>query len=236
MTRQELGQSLNLIEELIPKENANRNGRGLRPSKIAIHNTNNPSRGADASAHSRYLIRNAGDSGHGPTSWHYTVDDKRVVKHLPLGERGMHAYASGNSISLGIEMCMNSDGDWEKTVDRTARLVAALCFDFGWTVAAVMQHHDFPRRNGTRKNCPSQIRSSGIAPDWDGFITLIDSYLSAVLNSEGFTGGFSASKEASAILQESRTNLTRSDLTRSAGDDSERDHGDIRIPDDLLSR
>lgn len=44
MTREELGQSLNLIEDIIPKGNRNRKGRRLSPTKIAIHNTGNKSK------------------------------------------------------------------------------------------------------------------------------------------------------------------------------------------------
>ena len=89
-----------------------------------------------------------------------------------------------------------------------------------------MQHHDFQRRNGTKKNCPSLIRSSDIAPDWNSFLTLIGNHLSGVLNSEGFAEGFSAPKESLSIIKES---LISSDIN------SDSDHGDIKIPVDLLS-
>jgi len=229
MTRQELGTSLNLEERLIPQGNANRSGRPLRPTKICVHNTDNSARGADAIAHSRHLIQNAGDSGNGPTSWHYTVDDTRVVKHLPLGEIGFHAYASGNSVSLGIEMCMNSDGNWSETVDRTARLVAVLCFDFGWGIGSTKQHHDFPRSNGTRKNCPSRIRSDFNGTDWNDFIALSKNYFDQMLSAEGFVHGFTISKEVRATENEVN-------FTVELNEELDIDHGDeIIIPDELLN-
>ena len=184
MNRAELGKSLNLQEILIPEDNENRSGRKLSPTQIAVHNTDNTSRGADALAHSKHLINNAGDSGYGPTSWHYTVDDTRVVKHLPLNERGIHAYASGNGVSIGIEMCMNSDGNWKQTVDRTTRLLAVLCHDFGWSISAISQHNHYPRANGTRKNCPSRIRSGYDGITWQDFIVLAEDYLDTILGSD----------------------------------------------------
>ena len=39
----------------------------------------NPSPGADAQAHSSYLM----EGGDGSTSWHYTVDDKQIYHHVP---------------------------------------------------------------------------------------------------------------------------------------------------------
>jgi len=230
MTREELGQSLNLIEELIPETNSNRTGRQLRPGKIAVHNTDNETRGADALAHSRYLIQREGNSGYGPTSWHYTVDDTRVVKHLPLGEQGYHAYASGNRVSLGIEMCMNVGSDWSGTVDRTARLIAVLCFDFGWNVSVVQQHHDFPRRSGSRKNCPSRIRNSSIEPDWEGFVSLVFKYFTGLLKSEGFVAGFA---DAKGFVETEKEGYLPTDLT---GDEQDDDHGIIFIPEELLSK
>ena len=227
MTRYELERLLNLEERLVPKGNRNRTGRAMRADRIAVHNTSNTSPGADALAHSRFLDKSEGDAGFGPTSWHFTVDDDRVIKHLPLGERGIHAYASGNGVTLGIEMCMNSDGLWAATVERTARLVAALCFDFGWSIAAVKQHHDFPRSNGTQKNCPVLLRGGEGGVTWDDFIALSEGYLDGLHASEGFSAGFAVSKQAA--------DPTGGAPVSGFVVEEDHDHADILIPDELLS-
>ena len=235
MTRYELGQSLGLQEDLIPEANLNRPGHQLLPKEIAIHNTDNTDPGADASAHARHLINNHGDSGYGPTSWHYTVDDSQIIKHLPLGEVGYHAYASGNAISVGIEICMNSDGVWESAVDRTARLVAALCFDFGWEISQIKQHNDYPRKDGSVKNCPSKMREEAGAT-WVNFISLAQDYLVQVLQEEGFQYGFetvkgvrSSSGDATTFASDGIDNVDNANM-------EDLDHGAIVIPKDLLSQ
>lgn len=124
-------------------------------------------------------------------------------------------------------MCMNSDGDWKETVNRTARLIAALCFDFGWTVESIMQHHDFPRSNGTKKDCPSKIRDSDEIPNWDGFVAIVAKCLSDVMDSEGFRSGYSISKEIAS------SDLEINDSSFLSEDDF--DHGEIIIPHELLS-
>ena len=59
MNRQELGQSLNLIEELIAAGRPNRPGSPIAPRFVTIHNTSNTGSKADARAHSRF-VRNTG--------------------------------------------------------------------------------------------------------------------------------------------------------------------------------
>ena len=46
-------------------------------------------------------------------SWHYTVDDIKVIKQLPINEKGWHA-GKGNSSSIGIEICMHEGIDQEQ--------------------------------------------------------------------------------------------------------------------------
>lgn len=126
MTRQELGASLNLEENILPAGRQNRPGILMVPRFITIHNTDNSNAGADARAHGRFLI----NTGHYMlkgnkhwVSWHYSVDDIRVVKHLPGNEKAFHAVA-GNGQSIGIEVCMNQGIDQAKAFLNAARLCA----------------------------------------------------------------------------------------------------------------
>lgn len=106
MRRGELGESLNLEVELIPEGRPNRPGTPLKASKLTVHNTSNTAKGADAKKHSKW-VRETGyytlpNGKKNWVSWHFTVDDVRVIKHLPIGEKGWHS-GHGNSTSLGIE-------------------------------------------------------------------------------------------------------------------------------------
>lgn len=64
---------------------------GLREIKyLVIHETDNFSAGADASAHNSFIHQNA-NAEEGIVSWHYTVDDHEIYHHLPDSEPGYHA-------------------------------------------------------------------------------------------------------------------------------------------------
>ena len=178
MNRQELGRSLNLIEELIAPGRPNRPGNRIAPRYVTIHNTSNTGSRADAKAHSRF-VRNTGfytlPSGKkNHVSWHYTVDDNCVVKHLPLNERAFHAGAA-NGVSVGIEVCMHREIDQAAANDRAARLVAALLHDFRLSTAAIRTH-----KSWTGKACPTLL-----LPNWQAFVDKVQAYLSAFQSPAG---------------------------------------------------
>ncbi len=55
VSRNKLGESLNLEIDLIPESNSNRLGTNIAPRFITIHNTDNTGLGADARAHAKYV-------------------------------------------------------------------------------------------------------------------------------------------------------------------------------------
>jgi N-acetylmuramoyl-L-alanine amidase CwlA len=177
MDRSELGQLLNLSEELIPVGKQNRPGTRIRPSFVTMHNTSNANAGADARAHSRF-VRNTGYYMHNGkknwVSWHYSVDDRCVLKHLPANEKGYHA-GSGNSVSIGIEVCMHQGIDRAEADLRAARLAAALLFDFGLGIGALRTH-----KSWTGKLCPTLLLSH-----WASFVRKVEE-IRASITSSGF--------------------------------------------------
>ena len=177
MDRQELGQSLNLSQELIPQGRRNRPGTAIAARYITIHNTSNTSPGADADAHSRF-VRNTGYYIHNgrriDVSWHYTVDDKKVIKHLPINEFAYHAGQSGNSQSVAIETCMHSGINQPAADDRLARLVAVLRYDLD-----LQRDRVVPHRHWTGKNCPILL-----LPKWESFLDIVDGYVRGMERSE----------------------------------------------------
>jgi DNA/RNA endonuclease G (NUC1) len=179
MTRDELLLSIDLIEELIPTGKPNRPGTAIAPTTITIHNTSNPTAGADAKAHSSF-VRNTGyyDITHPDgtvtknwVSWHFTVDDKRVIRQLPSKEKAFHAGTQqGNNSSIGIEICMHAGIDQNKANDRAARLIALLCLDLVIPTTAVVTH-----KSWTNKNCPQLL-----LPIWGTFVTTFTNYYNSI--------------------------------------------------------
>lgn len=146
MTQEEAIQKLNIHVDLIPSGNSNRPGTPIKPAYITIHNTANDSKGADAAMHARYV--KGADARARKVSWHFTVDDVQVYKHLPTNEMGWHA-GPANTKSIGIEVCEDKGSDGEATADRAALLTALMMLAYGIPRERVVTHQSW-----TGKNCP----------------------------------------------------------------------------------
>jgi N-acetylmuramoyl-L-alanine amidase len=173
MNRTEFGKLLNLEEDLIPEGKKNRPGTSNSLKYITIHNTDNSDHGADARAHAKF-VKNTGyyTNAHGEkiwVSWHYTVDDTRVIKHLPLNEGCYHTFNGGNQQSIAIEICMNEGINQEAAFLRAARLVAALLYDLKKSADSIVPHYFW-----TKKNCPRLLLNDGEpGTKWKNFISMI---------------------------------------------------------------
>ena len=131
---------------------------------ITIHETGNTNKGANALNHGKYI--NNGSSA----TWHYTVDDKQIIQHYEDSVQCWHCgdgRGNGNLNSIGVEMCINSDGNFNKTIENTIELVKYLMNKHNIPIANVVQHNKW---NG--KNCPANIRS-GKPITWNTFINKI---------------------------------------------------------------
>lgn len=158
---------ITIQQDIIPAGRRNRPGGRNPDTYITIHETGNTDAGADAEAHGKYLTSSAGEAS--LTSWHYTVDDHAIVQHLPDNETAYHAGdgagGPGNAQSIGIEICVNSDGDFAKAKENAAALVRLLMAEHGIPLGNIKQHHDW---NG--KDCPATIRATPGA--WEAFLAL----------------------------------------------------------------
>ena len=153
--------------DYIPQGRKNRPGGLNLCSYLTIHETGNAARGADAAAHASYL---KGDSAaNALVSWHYTVDDHAIVQHLPDGETAYHAgdgaKGPGNAQSIGMELCVDAGGDWEKAKQNATALVRLLMTEHSIPLERVVQHHHW---NG--KDCPRTIRNT--PGGWEEFLKL----------------------------------------------------------------
>lgn len=156
--------------DLLPK--AKRPGYKMAAKYITVHDTGNASKGANAKMHNSYVHNNAPNP-----SWHFTVDDKGIYQHLPLTENGWHAgdgtNGKGNRESIGVEICMNKDGNRAKAEANAAWLCAKLTREVASLKpfpACMRQHYDW-----NKKNCPSQLR--GRKNGWSGFLAAIEAHL-----------------------------------------------------------
>lgn len=137
-----------VLTDIIPEGKARPTTKRLI-KYIVIHETDNFEKGVGARNHATYL-KNNNDSS---TSWHYTVDDHEIFHHIPDNEIAHHAGdKEGNTYGIGIELCVNKDGNFDKTFDNGAKLVAYLLKAYNLNIDAIKTHHDF-----TGKDCPNNI-------------------------------------------------------------------------------
>ena len=132
---------------------------------ITVHQTGNTGRGANAAAHANLQAK--GNSR--AASWHWTVDDTEAVQSFPHTARCWHAgTTTGNHTSIGVEICVNSDGNYVAALKNAASLIAKLLTELGLPISAVVQHNRW-----TGKHCPTQIREEKNGFGWAEFLDLI---------------------------------------------------------------
>ena len=129
---------------------------GNEPKYIVVHDTGNPGKGADADAHYRYF-----NGGNRNASAHYFVDDHSIIQTVEDANASWHCgdgkgqYGITNYNSIGIEICINSDGDYNKAVQNTIELVKFLMKKYSIPLDKVVRHYD-----ASRKNCPGTMSSN----------------------------------------------------------------------------
>ena len=175
---------------------------GIKMSKcigVTIHNTDNSGAGADAKAHAN-LLKNSWKNKQ--QSWHFAVDEDGAYQSIPTDEIAWHAgdggSGKGNTQTIAIEICMNSDGDLEKATDNAAQLAAQQLKEKGLSADKLYQHHDW-----SGKNCPSQIRA-GKPYNWSTFKNKVKAYYNGSTSvskpSTGTGNGSSSSKKTVSQL------------------------------------
>jgi len=135
---------------------------GLNGKKyIVIHETANTRKGANANAHAR--LQASGNSR--SASWHYQVDDKEIVQSFDDNKQCWHAGSRYyNQNSIGIEICVNSDGDYKKAVDNAVKLTKHLMDKYKISADNVIQHNQ-----ASGKDCPRYLRAGNKGVTWHDF-------------------------------------------------------------------
>ena len=143
--------------------------RGEAIRYIVIHDTGNPSAGADARAHFNYF-----NSANRSSSADIFIDDDEcwVVNDYHkyyswhCGD-GQGKYGITNSNSVGIEMCVNSDGNYEMAFRNTVDVARKLMEELNIPLDRVVRHYD-----ASRKNCPASM-NKGDWHKWNEFKDLL---------------------------------------------------------------
>lgn len=139
----------------------------MAATTITIHNTGNPS--SSAAGERAWLTNPSNDR---QASFHIVVDSLEAVEVLPLDENAWHAgdgsgIKSGNRTSIGVEIC--ESGDYAKTLDNAAELVASMLKARGWGVDHLRRHFDW-----SGKICPRLMYDGGRWTGWTAFKNLVD--------------------------------------------------------------
>ena len=155
------------IQKYVPKSSSVRPGTKYKKKYIVIHETGNPSKGANAKAHANLLYREAQQDDGYNVSYNFVVDDKNIYHLIPNDEMTYHSGTKeGNRYGISIEMCVNSDGNYEQTLRNTAELVADLYKENKMWRGDMRQHWHF-----SKKNCPEIMRG---ADRWNEFLDMCD--------------------------------------------------------------
>jgi N-acetylmuramoyl-L-alanine amidase len=123
---------------------------------IVIHDTGNTKVGANALANYNYF-----NTGSRQSSADIFIDDRNIVQINDYNVRytwavgdGKGKYGITNNNSISIEICINSDGDYEKAVSNTVDLVKYLMVELNIPIERVVRHYD-----ASRKNCPASMNN-----------------------------------------------------------------------------
>ena len=139
------------VVDIIPKGRKRRPGIAMVPKYITIHNT-----GCDKVPADNFRRVQLDPNQDKEVSWHFTVDERMIIQHLPITEVAWHAgNRNGNYTSFGIETC-ERDGAEEVVI----KFVAELLKYQNWGVDRVRSH-----KSWSGKQCPWKI-----LPHWDKFI------------------------------------------------------------------
>lgn len=149
----------------------NRTARNAAIRYIVVHDTGNTGTGADAKAHFNYF--NGGNRGSSAdifvddhSAWY--VNDYTKYYSWHCGD-GKGKYGITNANSVGVEMCINADGDYAAAMRNTAEVVRALMAELNIPIDRVVRHYD-----ASRKNCPASMAASNWAR-WSEFKNIIES-------------------------------------------------------------
>ena len=141
----------------------------MDPEYYVVHNSAND---APAENEISYMIRRAEK-----VSFHYAVDDVKVVQGIPEDRNAYHAGdgpdGPGNRKGIGVEICYSLSGGerFDKAERNAAKFLAERLYSRGWGLDRVRKHQDF-----SGKYCPHRTLDLG----WGRFLSMVQAELDAL--------------------------------------------------------
>lgn len=161
---------MEIIRNLVPEDRWYlKCPHAMDPDCYVVHNTAND---ASAEGEVSYMITNDNK-----VSFHYAVDDIRVVQGVPENRNAWHAgdggYGPGNRRGIGVEICWSMSGGerFEKAERNAAKFLAERLYARGWGIDRVRKHQDF-----SGKYCPHRTLDLG----WARFLAMVQAELDAL--------------------------------------------------------
>ena len=144
--------------DIIKKQiNYNKSNRKSAIKYIVIHDTGNTGKGANALSHFNYF-----NSDNRNSSADFFVDSTQIIQINDYTKfytwhcgDGKGKYGITNANSIGIEMCINSDGNYAAAFLKTIELTRYLMKQLNIPIERVVRHYD-----ASRKNCPASMSSN----------------------------------------------------------------------------
>ena len=156
------------IKKQLIKDTKYKYGKNNKKKYITIHQTDNWDRGANAQVHANLQSR----VNPRKASWHWQVDDIQAIQSFTHDFQLWHCSdgrGNGNLNSIGMEMCLNRDGNYNQTLKNGAKLASIIMKKENISLSNVVQHN-----NWSGKNCPSQIRRNKNNLSWYDFKDMIE--------------------------------------------------------------
>lgn len=149
---------------------------------IVVHDTGNQAYGAGAKAHKNYFM-----TTNRKASADYLVEEDEIIKlnnyykcfTWHCGDGKGH-YGITNSNSIGIEMCINSDSNKQKTINSTIKLVYELMKELNIPIERVVRHYD-----ASRKICPGSFFKDNWL-GWRKFKVALKEYIDMMQSEEKY--------------------------------------------------
>ena len=148
---------------------------------VVVHESGMARPGEDAKLLAQTQYNNVYvNSTYREASWNYQVDQGVIYQSFEDTMACWHAggthpseiYAHCNSSSIGIEMCINVDGNYDGSMHHDTKLVAMLCYKYNLTVDNIKRHYDM-----SGKECPAyMIRTNR----WSQFLEWTTMELNAI--------------------------------------------------------
>ncbi|GIM28764.1 hypothetical protein CPJCM30710_14300 [Clostridium polyendosporum] len=123
------------------------------PQYIVIHDTDNRQFGSNAMANRNYFANDP----EAKASAHYTVDQSNIIQVLEDTWYGWHVGDGDNPLvsnlnTIGIELCVNPDNNFDKTLENGIALTKYLMEKYKIPASNVIRHYDV-----SRKICPKMM-------------------------------------------------------------------------------